>query len=168
MGEQKLLLPSMTRPQEFYACFFMFTIEFGKFYAEFALESVFINPYFNRLNCSMVFISIIWLLPVILSLVLQPIIHKFIYRDFMRVVASKKKLSFTLCSMILVGILLFISAGTIAEWYFEASINYSENARNASLVLGVLGYLLMSTSHNLLIDMFLGLSELEKLKQYII
>ncbi|CAG9332794.1 unnamed protein product [Blepharisma stoltei] len=162
MGDQTLLLPSATKDQEWFSYFFIFTIEF-----EYALESVFVNPYFNRLNCSIVFISVLWLLPSILSLGLQPLIQKYIYQDYLLITSHKKTLSYIFCSLALFGILMFISAGTISEWYFKGSILFNSKARDTSLVLGVIGYLLMGVSHNSLFDMFLGLSETEKLKTYI-
>ncbi|CAG9324423.1 unnamed protein product [Blepharisma stoltei] len=154
MRDEKPLLPSPSKTQIGLVYFLIFTIEF-----EYALEYVFINPFFNRHNCSVIFLSTIWLFPSILTLISQPIWHKYVYSDYSTINSKKKLLIYLLCSTTILGIITLISSSSIAELCFRASIDASEKARNASIILGFIGFMLISASHNILLEISLGFSE---------
>ena len=123
-------------------CFFVFSLEFRTLYLDYALQSVFINPYFMRLGCSSLHVAFIWLVPVYGLFGIYPASNKAFEANRM------KCLVYSLCGVMVAGIGIFVFSGGIAEWYFGESVEKGWKVRSVAVAAGLLGFALMGVSHS--------------------
>lgn len=54
----------------------------------------------------------------------------------------RKKLLFQVLVLANLGIMVFIFAGSIAEWYYSSKLSINPSVANFALVLGLMGFIL--------------------------
>lgn len=79
-------------------------------------------------------------------LLVSPLFFRFITENGIIKNDRRKTLLFYLCGLCLIGNLLFISAGSVSEWYFEESIWESHTSKQFAMYLGLVAFLLLDVT----------------------
>jgi len=111
-----------------------FLVEFGASYPGFSLETVYITPFFIRLDTPWLLDSFIWLAPAILLLLFSPAFR--VIQDFAEFSGGLKALFLLHLGSVTAGITLLIAACILGEVYRGEDTS-------AVLLLAFLGFLLL-------------------------
>ncbi|CAG9330075.1 unnamed protein product [Blepharisma stoltei] len=139
-----------TQSPLYFQSIFIACIEFG-----YALENVFISPYFLRLGTNSYLSAMIWLFPSFFRLLLNPIRSQYIYSNKQKFEQRRNRILSYLCLQSLLGTLIFIFAGSLSQWYFEEDVETNKNAKNLALILGLIGFIFMDLGYLMINDLLI-------------
>jgi hypothetical protein len=88
----------------------------------------------------------VWLISPIVLLIVTPLFFHLITENGIIINERRKTLIFYLCGICLIGNLLFISAGSVSEWYFEESVLQSHTSKQYAMYLGLIAFLLLDVT----------------------